>query len=110
MISAALERYRAPRPLSLASLGLTAGDFIPEGTKVLRHPSGKLLSGRIIARELGERRYYGLPGALADYETREFTPRHVYKLLRSLSRKQKRKKGEKILVLVHFYSEYRIVY
>ena len=82
LVSAALERYRAPRPLSLASLGRTAGAFIQRARKScgisFREASER---SRIIARELRDRRYYCSPGALSDYETRKFAPRRVHKLI-----------------------------
>lgn len=82
VVSAALERYRAPSPLSPASPRLTAGAFIQKARKScgisFREASER---SRIIARELGDRRYYCSPGALSDYETRKFAPRHVHKLI-----------------------------
>lgn len=82
VVSAALERYRAPRPLSPKSLTLNAGDFIRRAREScgisFREASER---SRIIARELGDRRYYCSPGALSDYETRKFAPRHVHKLI-----------------------------
>jgi hypothetical protein len=81
VVSAALERYRAPHPLSPASLTLNAGDFIQRARKScgisFREVSER---SRVVARELGDHRYYCSLGALADYESRKFAPRHVYKL------------------------------
>jgi transcriptional regulator with XRE-family HTH domain len=82
VVSAALERYRTPSSLSPASPRLTAGAFIQRARKScgisFREASER---SRIIARELGDRRYYCSPGALSDYETRKFAPRHVHKLI-----------------------------
>jgi transcriptional regulator with XRE-family HTH domain len=82
VVSAALERYRTPRPLSPASPTLTAGEFIQRARKScgisFREASER---SRVIARELGDRRYYCSPSALSDYETRKFAPRHVHKLI-----------------------------
>ena len=82
VVSAALERYRVPSPLSRVSPARTAGEFIERARKAcgisFREASERT---RVIARELGDRRYYCSPSALSDYETRKFAPRHVHKLL-----------------------------
>ena len=82
VVSAALERYRAPRPLLPKSPTRGAGDFIQRVRKscgiYFREASER---SRIIARELGDRRYYCSPSALSDYETRKFAPRRVHKLI-----------------------------
>jgi len=36
---------------------------------------------RIIAKELGDLRYYCAPASLSDYETRKLPPRHIHKLI-----------------------------
>ena len=36
---------------------------------------------RLIARKLGETRYYCAPGSLSDYEARKLPPRHIHKLI-----------------------------
>jgi len=36
---------------------------------------------RLIARKLGDERYYCAPGSLSDYETRKLPPRHIHKLI-----------------------------
>ncbi len=82
VVSAALERYRPPSPLPRALPGRHAGDFIRRARKAcgisFREAAERT---RVIARELGDRRYYCSPGALSDYETRRFAPRHLHKLI-----------------------------
>ena len=82
VVSAKLERNRAPGPLGQSSPPRNAGDFIQRARKAcgisFREASGRT---RIIARELGDQRYYCSPGALSDYETRKFAPRHIHKLI-----------------------------
>jgi hypothetical protein len=82
VVSASLERYRVPRPLSRLLPTGSAGDFIQRARKgcgiSFREASERT---RVIARELGDRRYYCSPSALSDYETRKFAPRHVHKLV-----------------------------
>src|SRR5262249_23520405 len=77
-----LERYRAPTPLGRPSSPRDAGDFIGRARKAcgisFREASSRT---RSIARELGNRRYYCSAGALSDYETRKFSPRHIHKLI-----------------------------
>jgi len=81
-VSASLERYRVPSPLSRASPARNAGEFIQRARKAcgisFREASERT---RVIARELGDRRYYCSQGALSDYETRKFAPRHLHKLI-----------------------------
>ena len=82
VVSARLERYHAPRPLDASSPALNVGHFIRRARETcgisFREASART---RIIARELGDRRYYCSPGALSDYETRRFAPRHIHKLI-----------------------------
>jgi hypothetical protein len=82
VVSAKLERYRAPAPIEQASSAGNAGDFIQRARKAcgisFREASSRT---RLIARELGDRRYYCSPGALSDYETRKLAPRHIHKLI-----------------------------
>jgi transcriptional regulator with XRE-family HTH domain len=82
VVSAALERYRTPIPLSQVSTPRNAGEFIQRARKAcgisFREAAERT---RVIARELGDRRYYCSPGALSDYETRTFAPRHLHKLI-----------------------------
>jgi hypothetical protein len=82
VVSAALERYRVPSPFSKALPARSAGEFIQRARKAsgisFREASERT---RVIARELGDPRYYCSPSALSDYETRKFAPRHVHKLI-----------------------------
>lgn len=82
VVSAAWERYRAPSPLSRPLPAPNAGNLIQRARKAcgisFREASERT---RVIARELGDRRYYCSPGALSDYETRTLAPRHVQKLI-----------------------------
>jgi len=82
VVSAALERYRTPVPLPRVFPARNAGDFIQSARRAcgisFREASERT---RAIARELGDRRYYCSPGALSDYETRKFAPRHIHKLI-----------------------------
>jgi transcriptional regulator with XRE-family HTH domain len=82
VVSAALERYRPPSPLPRALAERNAGDFIRRARKAcgisFREAAERT---RVIARALGDRRYYCSPGALSDYETRRFAPRHLHKLI-----------------------------
>src|SRR5262249_36392930 len=81
-VSARLERYRAPTPLGRPSSPRDAGDFIGRARKAcgisFREASPRPGS---MAREFGNRRYYCSAGALSDYETRKFAPRHIHKLI-----------------------------
>jgi hypothetical protein len=82
VVSAKLERYREPGPLERSPSARSAGDFIGRARKScgisFREASFRTLS---IARQLADRRYYCSPGALSDYETRKFAPRHIHKLI-----------------------------
>ncbi len=82
VVSARLERYRTPGPLGRSSSARGAGDFIQMARKAcgisFREASSRT---RLIARELGDHRYYCSPAALSDYETRKFAPRHIHKLI-----------------------------
>ena len=82
VVAAALERYRVPSPLARALPERNAGDFIQRARKAcgisFREASERT---RVIARELGDRCYYCSPGALSDFETRQFAPRHLHKLI-----------------------------
>lgn len=82
VVSASWERCRVLRPISrLLPMGGT-GDFIKRARKgcglSFREASERT---RVVARQLGDRRYYCAPSALSDYETRKFAPRHVHKLI-----------------------------
>jgi len=81
-VSAALERYQVPSLFSKALPARSVGEFIQRARKAcgisFREASKRT---RVIARELGDRRYYCSPSALSDYETRKFAPRHVHKLI-----------------------------
>jgi hypothetical protein len=82
VVSARLERCRMPGPVGRSLPARGAGDFIQRARKAcgisFREASART---RIIARELGDHRYYCSPGALSDYETRMFAPRHIQKLV-----------------------------
>jgi hypothetical protein len=82
VVSASWERYKIPRTISGLSLAASAGDFIKRARKgcglSFREASERT---RLIARQLGDRRYYCASSALSDYETRKFAPRHVHKLI-----------------------------
>ncbi len=82
VVSAALERYRRPSPLSQLLPPRNAGEFIQRARKAcgisFREAAERT---RVIARALGDSRYYCSPGALSDYETRRFAPRHIHKLI-----------------------------
>jgi len=76
------ERDRVPHPVSRFLSTGSAGDFIKRARKgcglSYREASERT---RVIARQLGDPRYYCAPSALSDYETRKFAPRHVHKLV-----------------------------
>ncbi len=82
VVSARLERYRSPGLLGELPSMRNAGDFLRRARRVcgvsFREASART---RVIARALGDRRYYCSPGALSDYETRKFAPRHIHKLV-----------------------------
>jgi|SRR5215472_12356825 len=82
VVSARLERCRLPGPVGPSLPARGAGDFIQRARKAcgisFREASART---RIIARELHDHRYYCSPGALSDYETRKFAPRHIQKLI-----------------------------
>jgi len=79
VVSAKFERYRTESPPGRSH---TAGDFMQRARKAcgisFREASARTC---VIARELGDRRYYCSPSALSDYETRKFAPRHIHKLI-----------------------------
>jgi hypothetical protein len=77
-----LGRFWTPAPLTKCALGQHVGEFIQRA----RRRSG--LSFReaakrtgLIAKVLGNSRYYCSPGTLSDCETRKFPPRHIHKLI-----------------------------
>ncbi|MBS1867782.1 MAG: hypothetical protein JSS69_17850, partial [Acidobacteria bacterium] len=82
VVSARLERDRAPDRLEQAAPPRHAGRFMQQARRAcgvsFREASART---RAIARELGDRRYYCSPGALSDYETRTSAPRHIHKLI-----------------------------
>ncbi len=77
-----MRRSNLLSPLSPLSPAGNAGDFIQHVRKAcgisFREASERT---GVIARELGDHRYYCSPGALSDYETRKFAPRHIHKLI-----------------------------
>lgn len=82
VVSPRLERYRAPGPLGRSLPPRNAGEFFQRARKAcgisFREASSRT---RVIARQLRDHRYYCSPGALSDYETRKFAPRHIHKLI-----------------------------
>ena len=58
------------------------GDFLRQGRRraglSFREASART---RVIARSLGDPRYFCAPGSLSDYETRSRAPRHIHKII-----------------------------
>ena len=82
VVSARLERYRPPRPLDQTAPSRDVGEFIQHARVgcglSFREASSRT---RVIARQLGDRRYYCSPSVLSDYETRKNAPRHIHKII-----------------------------
>jgi transcriptional regulator with XRE-family HTH domain len=82
VVTARSERFRAPVATGRPVQQNGSGDFIRRARIAcgisFRDASERT---RVIARELGDRRYYCSPGALSDYETRNSAPRHIHKLI-----------------------------
>jgi transcriptional regulator with XRE-family HTH domain len=82
VVSARLGRFWNPRPLSDNSEQPHVGKFIQKARLSagisFREASKRT---RVIARTLGDRRYYCAVASLSDYETRKSPPRHIHKLI-----------------------------
>jgi hypothetical protein len=77
-----LGRFWTPGPLRKSPHATHVGEFIRRA----RHRSGFSFREasertRLIARKLGDSRYYCAPGSLSDCETRKLPPRHIHKLI-----------------------------
>jgi transcriptional regulator with XRE-family HTH domain len=77
-----LGRFWIPAPLTRPSQVRIVGEFIGRARKLsglsFREASART---KLIARKLGDSRYYCAAGSLSDYETRELPPRHIHKLI-----------------------------
>jgi transcriptional regulator with XRE-family HTH domain len=77
-----LGRFWTPAPLARQSQVRDVGEFIRRARKrsglSFREASART---KVIARELGDDRYYCAAGSLSDYETRKLPPRHIHKLI-----------------------------
>lgn len=77
-----LGRFWIPAPLTRQSPVRDVGAFMQRARKLsglsFRQASART---RLIARKLGDSRYYCAAGSLSDYETRRIPPRHVHKLI-----------------------------
>jgi hypothetical protein len=82
IVPPALGRFWTPPPLSPTPPKGNVGQFV----RTCRLKSGlsfRQASERtaMVAKALGDRRYYCSPGALSDYETRTLPPRHIHKAI-----------------------------
>ena len=77
-----LGHFWTPVPLRAPTPGGHVGQFIRRA-RLRSGFSFREASERtkLIARKLGDLRYYCAPGSLSDYETRKLPPRHVHKLI-----------------------------
>jgi transcriptional regulator with XRE-family HTH domain len=77
-----LGRFWTPAPLAQPLQELHAGEFIRRARQrsglSFREASSRT---KLIARKLGDARYYCAAGSLSDYETRTLPPRHIHKLI-----------------------------
>jgi hypothetical protein len=82
MVPSRLGHFWTPAPLPESSRAAHVGEFIRRARKrsglSFREASERT---RIIARKLGDARYYCAPGSLSDYEARKLPPRHIHKLI-----------------------------
>ena len=82
VVPSRLGHFWTPAALAQSPNSGHAGEFIQRARKSsglsFREASVRT---RLIARKLGDRRYYCAPGSLSDYETRKLPPRHLHKLL-----------------------------
>ena len=82
VVSARLERHRQPGSPMQSPPPQNVGEYIQLARKScgisFREAAART---RVIARTLGDPRYYCSPAALSDYETRKSAPRHVHKLI-----------------------------
>jgi transcriptional regulator with XRE-family HTH domain len=82
VVPSRLGHFWTPAGLPQSSIEAHAGEFIRRA----RHRSGLSFREasertRIVARTLGDPRYYCAPGSLSDYEARKLPPRHIHKLI-----------------------------
>jgi hypothetical protein len=77
-----LGRFWIPAPLLRASHVRNVGEFIRQARKLsglsFREASART---KLVARKLGDPRYYCAAGSLSDCETRKVSPRHIHKLI-----------------------------
>ena len=82
VVSARLERYRQPGSPRQSPPPQNVGTYLQRARRKcgisFREAAART---RIIARALGDSRYYCSPAALSDYETRKSAPRHIHKLI-----------------------------
>jgi transcriptional regulator with XRE-family HTH domain len=82
VVPARLGRYWTPAPLATLSHAGHVGEFIRKARTrsglSFREASQRT---RLMARSLGDPRYYCAPGSLSDFETRQQLPRHVQKII-----------------------------
>jgi transcriptional regulator with XRE-family HTH domain len=82
VVPSRLGRFWTPRPIPQLSQGVHVGKFIRKARQragiSFREASQRTA---IIARELGNRRYYCAASSLSDYETQKLPPRHIHKLI-----------------------------
>ena len=82
VVPARLGRFWIPAPFTRPSQVRNVGEFIRRARKVsglsFREASART---RLIARKLGDSRYYCAAASLSDCETRELPPRHIHKLI-----------------------------
>src|SRR5215469_5626752 len=82
VVPPALGTFWTPAPLTPSPSTRDVGQLLRESRLKSRF-SFRQASERtaVIAKALGDARYYCSPGALSDYETRPFPPRHVHKIV-----------------------------
>jgi hypothetical protein len=82
VVTPALGRFWTPTPLSRGADIAHVGEFVRRARLrsglTFREASRRT---RIIARKLGDRRYYCAAASLSDYETQRLPPRHIHKLI-----------------------------
>jgi hypothetical protein len=82
VVTPGLGRFWTPAPLSRGSETAHVGEFVRKARLrsglTFREASRRT---RIIARKLGDRRYYCAAASLSDYETQKLPPRHIHKLI-----------------------------
>jgi len=82
VVPARLGRFWLPATLTRQSQVRDVGEFIRRARKLsglsFREASART---KVIARKLGDSRYYCAAGSLSDCETRKVPPRHIHKLI-----------------------------